>query len=78
MKFVNYSVIDHELLNKIIYDVGKSYKEPITPCEVILLPPTKLEVISLGHIYSLPMPETQTFPYLVEFRICHFSRFGDF
>ena len=22
-RFVNYSVIDHELLNKIIYDVGK-------------------------------------------------------
>ena len=40
MKFVNYSVIDHELLNKIIYDVGKSYKEPITPHVVILLPPT--------------------------------------
>ena len=31
MKFVNYCVIDHELLNKIIYDVSKSYKEPITP-----------------------------------------------
>ena len=40
MKFVNYSVIDHELLNKIIYDVGKIYKEPITPCVVTLLPPT--------------------------------------
>ena len=24
---INYSVIDYELLNKIIYDVGKSYKE---------------------------------------------------
>ena len=23
IRFVNYSVIDHELLNKIIYDVGK-------------------------------------------------------
>ena len=31
IKFVNYSGIDHELLNKIIYDVGKIYKEPITP-----------------------------------------------
>ena len=40
MKFVNYSVIDHELLNKIIYDVGKSYKEPITPRLVILVLPT--------------------------------------
>ena len=39
MKFVNYSVIDHELLNKIIYDVGKIYKETITPCVLILLPP---------------------------------------
>ena len=23
MKFVNYNVVDHELFNKIIYDVGK-------------------------------------------------------
>ena len=55
IEFVNYSVIDYELLNKIIYDVRKSYKEPIIPCVVILLPPTQLEVISLGHIYSLSM-----------------------
>ena len=55
MKFVNYSVIDHELLNKIIHDISKNYKEPITPCVVILLPPTQLEVIILGHIYSLSM-----------------------
>ena len=52
MKFVNYSVIDHELLNKIIYDVGKIYKEPITPCVVIFLPRTYVEEICLGHIYS--------------------------
>ena len=39
-KFVNYSVIDHELLKNIIYDVGKSYKDPTTPFVVILLPPT--------------------------------------
>ena len=40
MKFVYYSVIGHELLNKIIYNVGKSYKEPITPCVIILIQPT--------------------------------------
>ena len=28
VKFENYSVIDHELLNKIIYDVGKVTKSP--------------------------------------------------
>ena len=28
MKFVNYSVIDHELLNKIIHEVGKVTKSP--------------------------------------------------
>ena len=28
IKFVNYSVIDHELLSKIIYDVGKVTKSP--------------------------------------------------
>ena len=28
IKFVNYSVIDQELLNKIIYDVGKVTKSP--------------------------------------------------
>ena len=28
IRFVNYSVIDHELLNKIIYDVGKVTKSP--------------------------------------------------
>ena len=37
IEFVSYYVIDHELLNKIIYEVGESYKEPITPCMVILL-----------------------------------------
>ena len=26
MRFVNYTFIDHELWNKIIYDVGKSYR----------------------------------------------------
>ena len=40
MKFVNYSVIDCELLNKIIYGIGKSYEDPITPSMVILFPPT--------------------------------------
>ena len=28
VRFVNYSVIDHELLNKIIYDVWKVPKSP--------------------------------------------------
>ena len=28
IRFVSYSVIDHELLNKIIYDVGKFTKSP--------------------------------------------------
>ena len=60
MKFVNYSVIDLELLNK-IYDDGNSYKEPITPSVVILLPPIQVEVLSLGHIYSLSMVNSPCF-----------------
>ena len=53
MKFVNYSVIDHELLYKNIYYVEKSYKEHITPCILVL--PTELEVISLGHFHTSSM-----------------------
>ena len=47
---LNDSVIDHELLNKIIYNLGK-----ITNSPSHLAWSFCLEVVSLGHIYSLSM-----------------------
>ena len=55
IKFVNYSIIDHEFFNKIISNVGKITKSPSNLewpfCSRLL----KVEAISLGHNYSLPM-----------------------